>query len=444
MRRLLPLLVFALLPTAVAAPVPPAPPSEFGADGLLTRADLDKVKFDSRPDPAGEARPKLNPEPEERIKVFARPGPVKPRPTNRYDVAVHLPVTRVREGDPAPAYIVLRNNRDEPLWLRSRVDVCDPEPRVCGDDVRYTIRDRDTGKPVVSGGREVTNCGGAALVVIPADGFYCVRADLNRLAGRVLPPGAYEIEWGYGALRSAPVAFTVVARPGAKPAPLAKLPQLSVYHLTEDVDSQPEAQPEERAGLVRWPACELDEVPTDDFAAALAVGPHGVYAPDLRAIPQADKLVEAWLDWLPYRDGDRVRVTLRAAPAQRAVCVEEVPQLYLLLETPEEVSDRRLEQQARKLIELKRDAVRALPLTIEANLPDGWRDQLAASGTVRLSVLLVAGRIELPRAHERTKRQEALAEAAPRGDTPVWRGIVRTNSAELRVQLPQQTVVEKP
>ena len=48
MLRRLPLLAFALLPAAVAAPVPPGARPEFGATGLLTRADLEKVRFDSR------------------------------------------------------------------------------------------------------------------------------------------------------------------------------------------------------------------------------------------------------------------------------------------------------------------------------------------------------------------------------------------------------------
>ncbi len=51
------------------------------------------------------------------------------------------------------------------------------------------------------------------------------------------------------------------------------------------------------------------------MAAALAVGPDGVYAPDVHAIPSADGMIEASLEWRPYRSGDRLAVTLRAAPA---------------------------------------------------------------------------------------------------------------------------------
>ena len=46
MFRLLPLLLLALLPAAVAAPVPPgSDPPEFGASGLVTLADLQRVRF---------------------------------------------------------------------------------------------------------------------------------------------------------------------------------------------------------------------------------------------------------------------------------------------------------------------------------------------------------------------------------------------------------------
>ena len=49
MSRLLLLLSLALVPAVVAAPVPRDVPPEFGRHGLVARADLEKVRFDSRP-----------------------------------------------------------------------------------------------------------------------------------------------------------------------------------------------------------------------------------------------------------------------------------------------------------------------------------------------------------------------------------------------------------
>ena len=49
MLRLLALLPLALLPVVVAAPVPRDARPEFGSNGLLARADLEKVAFDTRP-----------------------------------------------------------------------------------------------------------------------------------------------------------------------------------------------------------------------------------------------------------------------------------------------------------------------------------------------------------------------------------------------------------
>src|SRR4051812_14426181 len=115
MYRALPLLLLAALPAAVAAPVPREVLPEFGFNGLLTEDDLEKVKFDSRPvmdkevdDAVSKAR-----EIEELRKVedVRKKERFKERPKNLYDVAVHMPQTKFRPGEPVPAYFVLRNNR---------------------------------------------------------------------------------------------------------------------------------------------------------------------------------------------------------------------------------------------------------------------------------------------------------------------------------------------
>src|SRR5947209_3061669 len=98
MLRVLPLVALAVLPVAVAAPVPPGARVEFGTNGLLARADLEKVKFDTRPVRKGEwgfeEAPEREPEPE----AVRRDDPARPK--NRYDVAVHMPWTKYRAGEP--------------------------------------------------------------------------------------------------------------------------------------------------------------------------------------------------------------------------------------------------------------------------------------------------------------------------------------------------------
>src|SRR5215470_9204550 len=108
MLRLLPLLMFALLPAALAAPVPPGGRVEFGSNGLVTRADLEKIKFDSRL--VKDAEDFVERKPADEV-----------RPKNRYDVAVHMPWTKFRAGESIPAYFVLRNNRGYALRLDARL-----------------------------------------------------------------------------------------------------------------------------------------------------------------------------------------------------------------------------------------------------------------------------------------------------------------------------------
>lgn len=432
MLRLLPLLALALLPAAVAAPVPPGGRPAFGAGGLLSHADLESVRFDSRPVKDGEKYDELKPAEE----VVKESKPAKVRPKNRYDVAVLLPWVTFREGEPARAYFVLRNNRGSPLGLDARLSLFGPEPGVwnsCGIDVR----DVNTGKPVFVIGLSGCACGGGSLVDVPADGFYCVAGDLGRCAdGTPLPPGEYEVDWHYSSLRSAPVRFSVLKGDGAKPVALKKRAGLRYFHVEPEFDS--DERPEKAGEPFRWPACVLNTVYADELATALAVGQGGVYVPDIHTIPAADKLVEASAEWRPYRDGDRLIVTLRAAAPHKQVRFAEAPQLHVQVESRADERFAPMLEEAMKLAEVRdNDAVLTTPLTIEARLPTGWRDRCGVSGTACVAVLISAGRIELPRGVglERAKVNEAIREE--RTDRPpVWGGIVRTDFTELHFPLP--------
>ena len=371
MLRLLPLLAFALLPAVVAAPVPPGGRVEFGANGLLTRADLEKVRFDSRPVKEGrraEAKPKAGP--------------------REFDVAAHLPWTKFRKGETMPAYFVLRNNRDKQLGLLSRMDFSGPEPTMQGGECSFDVRDRATGKSVLVRVSAATNCGGGSLVDVPANGFYCVRADLNSATGAALPPGDYEVAWSYGPWASAPVLFTVLPANGAKLAARAKRYHSRFYHLTEGRED--EARSGRAGDPCVWSDSSMSTVHADSMAAALAVGQHGVYVPDLHSVPTADKLVEAWVEWKPYREGDRVAVTLRAVPPYKQVRIAELPQLFLQLDAPDEANFRRSETaEDGKQFATDGNAL-VTPLTIDVQLPKEWRGQTGVSGTARVAVLVVA------------------------------------------------------
>jgi hypothetical protein len=145
MRRLLPLLCFALLPAAIAAPVPPGKRAEFGANGVITTEELEQVKFDTRPL-----------KPEEREKVGDLPAmreqederkPTKPRAENRYDLAVHMPWKHFDEGESIPAYFVLRNNRGHILSLDARLSLFGSRPTIW-NSCSIDVRNAKTGKAV--------------------------------------------------------------------------------------------------------------------------------------------------------------------------------------------------------------------------------------------------------------------------------------------------------
>ena len=438
MIRLLPLFALAfvpaLFPSAGAAPVPPGTRAEFGTDGMLSRADMEKVGFDTRAAKRDGNRDwpedaiREEKEPEDRRKPAV---PDKPRPANRYDLAVHMPWAKFRPGEPVFAYFVLRNNRDAALRLGSRMDLSGAYPEFRGGGISFDVRDRATNTSVLKGLAASTNCGGGSLVDVPADGYYCVRGDLNRIAGG-LAPGDYEVDWRCGRLASAPVRFTVTKDDALKPAAVAKPTRTRFFHLTHAPHEDDEREPPRGGPFFR--AGNLDSIYSGQFESAVAVGPGGAYVPDVRAFPAADKLVEAVIEWKPYRAGDRVAVTLRAVPPHKEVRFDDLPHLYLQIEMPDR-GDWPLGEQE-KQAELKHLAYRyATPLTIEVALPSGWRERLGTDGAARFAVVAAAKEVELPQGrNERMKKlEEKRAERADPDAPPVWGGVVRTPFVELRL-----------
>lgn len=416
MSRLL-LLPLALFPAAFAAPVPRDAGPDFAAGGLLTRADLEKVRFDSQPVKDGERGALAGDEKDE--PEAKSDGPARPK--NRYDVAVHMPATRFREGDPVPAYFVLRNNRGTMLGLGSRLEFTGSYPMLHGGDCDFDVRDRATGESVLTDVHASTHCGGGHLVEVPAGGYYVVKADLTRVTKR-LPPGEYEVDWRYGRLRSTPVPFTVVARNPTDPKPVrANRPALHFYHVAADSDGE----------------AHLGHVHAASMAAALAVGPDGAFVPDVRTIPSADKLVEVTAQWKPYRDGDRLAVTFRSASATKRVVFSEMPHLYLQIEASGEAGPESLPEEAAKEGDAKAREL-TTPLTVEVRLPTDWRERVGLSGALCVSVLVTSKRLEFPVGHAVERLQKAVELRAVSGGErpPVWSGALRTESAELRFPPP--------
>ncbi|MBM3982272.1 MAG: hypothetical protein FJ304_18795 [Planctomycetes bacterium] len=444
MTRFLLLVALATLPALVAAPVPPKPPSEFGAKGVLSRAELETVTFDTRAAPKRDGDRDWADDAviEERVIEDRRKpdAPAKPRPANRYDLAVVVPAARARAGDPVYAYFVLRNNRDTTLRLGSRMDPSGGYPEFHGGGMGFDVRDRTTGKSALKGLAASTNCGGGSLVDVPADGFYCVRGDLNRVAGG-LAPGEYEVDWRCGKLASAPVRFTVLPNPGAKPAAPAKPDRARFFHLNHNLEDDDEGDGFRAGAFVR--DGRLSSLYAGQFESGLAVGPGGAYVPDARAIPAADALVEAWIEFKPYREGDRVAVTLRAVPPHERVRFDDLPRLYLQVLTPDRGEGAVPFEAEEKQAELKRLSDRYVtPLTLDVALPSDWRERLGGGDTARLAVVVAAKEVELPRgAGQRLQKlEEKKVERADPDAPPVWGGLVRTPLVEVRLPPPAPPV----
>lgn len=438
MARLLPLLALAPLCTLVAAPLPPGASAPFGRDGLLSRADLERVTYATRPELDADGKPRDDDEkydePDRGEKPAIKGEPNTPLRANRYDLAAYVPGSRFAVGGPMPVYLVLRNNRDATLGLHSSIDLSGFGPRQHGGGIDIGVRERGSGKSVITLLSHATNCGGGSLVDVPPLGFYCVRGDLNRVCGG-LKPGDYEVDWRVGRFRSAAVPFAVVTSDTPAARAKERASYLHFYNLTPGSDD----------ARFTWRGAQLESVRGEQMAAALAVGQGGAYVPDIRTIPPADRFVEARLAWKPYRDGDRVAVTLRSATPGAEVRFAALPHLFLQIETPDETRGAwEASREAMKDTQADDRADLVTPLTVEARLPDGWHEHLGTVGRARVSVLVTSERVEFPRgaAARIEKLQEQKAERAGLPRPVYWSGIVRTPTVDISIaprELPPAT-----
>lgn len=408
---------------AVAAPIPPGAGVPFGHDGLVSRADLEKVTFDSRLVLDHDEKPRDDDEEKDAPELVRKADGVR---ANRYDVAIHLPRTKVQTGDPLPVYLVLRNNRNETLGLHSSINLSGAWPELHGGGISFDVRDRATGKSVLGGLSTATNCGGGSLVDVPPRGFYCVRGDITRLCG-ALKPGEYEVDWRCGRFRSAAMTFTVTPSDAMPPKVAREKPsRLGFYRLTPGSESD----------QFRWTDAHLEPTRSDSMVAALAVGQAGPFVPDVRTIPSADKLIEASAVWKPYRDGDRVVLTLRSAAPGTEVRFRELPHLFLQVETPSSERDWWSEPAAAMKDKRADDRDLVTPIQIEARLPDGWRERLGPADAAKVSVLIASKEIEFPRgAGARIEKQadRVVERKSGRERGEPWMGVLRTAAIELRL-----------
>lgn len=433
------LVALAALPFAVvAAPVPQPPaPKPFGSSGVVSRAELDALKFDSRAVPESErkgARVERAKRDIQQKLVEDDDGPPKVRPANRYDVAVHLPAVRCFAGDPIVAYFVVRNNRDDELYLDGRLDFADGAP-VARNDCDLRLTDARTGKPAGVRTQQQIESSRHAEMVVPADGYYCAKGDLGPL-----PAGEYLLDWRCGEFRSAPVRFRVFDRDApARPVARAPRPGYLFFRLADDHNRERRELEDTESGPMRR-FVGLEDLPANELAAALASGSttdSHTFVADASEIPSRDKQVLVSVDWHPYRSGDRIAVTLRAAPPFQTVRFAELPQLFLQVEAPagRERLRQMLEAVSKKLEPITNFVT---PLTIEAHFPDDWREALGSGETARVAVVVTAREPQFPFEGLRKAMDKEDRAKFEHPECPTWAGVLRSEFAELRLppQLP--------
>lgn len=381
-------------PVTAAAPVPPKVGNgEFGSAGLLTRSDLDRVGFDSHSFKDG------------KLQTDEKPP--------RYDIAVHMTRFRFAEGEPIPAYFLMRNNTREMLELDASLELFRHPPELW-NACSIAVYCRTTGQEVPLIPRCGWRCGGPAMTCVPASGYFCMKGDLGRLPrDQSLPPGEYEVSWRYLDCRSATMKFVV--EKSETPKIPAKVAKIAVYPVTAGCVDLPE-RPGETIALKET---HFQHGRTAELATTLAVAPFGTYVPDIREIPSADRLIEAAIEWKRYRSGDRALVTLLARSPHQQVRFREVPHLYLVVETDASTLPEHFTDQGGKDCQASESLV--TPLVLELRLPENWKERISLHGPARIAVLLSAEKLEMPSDRMKQKLKDVSSSSSP-----TWSGVLRT------------------
>lgn len=401
MRSLLLSMLFAILATAAPAPRSDAP--EFGANGILTTDDLKTVAFKSRVLRTADELKEL------KLKSGSRP--------EDYDVAVHLPRTKFKPGEPVPVYFVVKNKLDRKIGLKMLIDFSGHAPHLRGE-CTFSIRAINPTKPIEMEVMHSTRYSEDTLVDVPANGFHVARGDLNRLGDASLPPGEYEVEWSCQLRASAPVKFTVLPGEASAPRPKARGERFRFVAIEPD---DPEAGDEDR---FLWKDFGMEPIDVDRMSASLRSGPFGKYIPDASTIPASDGHIHARASLRREKDVETLVVALTSTDPRKEVSFNEVPRLYLQVEEREPggrgaKSERSLRDQLRRA-----EPRFKTPMTIEVPFDaEQWKE--ADFGRGRLAVIVTSGKLEFP---VRGKHQVELMLESSRValDEKAWTGLVRS------------------
>lgn len=390
-----PLLV-ALLATSMlpAAPVP-APRQVFGSGGWVSRESLEKLAFKRVPaDKVKGARDILD------RKKVARDA----ASTADASLAVFMPRRTFAAGEPVPVYFALRNTADKPLGLDARLDLFGNRLGVRnGGDV--IVRNLHDDTRLYLGGERCMACGGPPAVVVPAKGFYCVKADLARYGD--LPPGEYAVRWRCEDVYSEEAAFTVTH--ATAKVPTAKRPVLRLARLDDPDDGEK--------------VHAVETVDAREFAAALSVGVCGRYYPDPHELPDSSPKVTVEAKWV--KADEVLRVTVRSRVEGKEVRLADAPTVYLLATIESDGDNEQREELAKAKKEVEKAAERKTPWSKDFTLPKDWRRRLEIDAKASIEVVVCGAKPEMPREREITAKVAERLGDEPRDPLGVVRVRVR-------------------
>jgi len=396
-----------------------------GWGSVVTKAQLDALAFTSSLDRS------------------LRGSQLDPKRYEGVATGVWLGAASFPQGEPIHATLVVKNKTRQPAGIDMQfelhrhplrtVNSCNLHLKQTAGATRWEPAPRD----------HLWSCGDGPRMTLPAQGYYCVRLDLNRLdKSGFLPRGDYEFFWDYARLRSNTVRFTVgepraVTNPQQQPA--QRVRDVALLGLTTDG-----YECEERADRYAFTAKGVSarwKLSRD--IAALSVGVGGKYYVDPTDLPEQDELVRVRVEWprregkipLPAEELTGFRITLEPKAGDvKPVILRSRMGLLLLVQALDEAGDVRAVEPRQDIAmrTMERDTPFDRPWTIAVPLPSGWHRGVGFAGRARVAVLIASRDLAMARPNARVL---ATATLVGRGHA-LWKGVLRTPYLTVSIRRP--------
>ena len=337
------------------------------------------------------------------------------------------------QGEPIHAWLVVKNKTAqrvginmqfefyrEPMYL---VNSCDLHLEQTAGATRWEPA------PV----HRLWACLDGPLMTLPAEGYYCVRLDLNRLdkSGR-LPRGEYEFFWDYARLKSNTVRFAVGeprAATNPQQQPAGRVHDVALLSLHADYDCV------EHRDRIAFAAKEVSaEWKLSRELAALSMGVCGKYYADPCDLPEQDEFMRLSVEWprpegkepLPIERLTSLTVTLHPKPSKvKPILLRTRMRVLILVEALDGHPVERLysERHNHLLKAMESEIPFDRPWTFSVPLAGGWHKRIGFAGRARVAALVASDEVYMPLG---TEKQMIRAEYQVLPGHAIWEGVLRT------------------